>query len=187
MIEIWVKRVTGRKSRRRWRWRACSRKLGLDYTNETFGVCQETPVIVIGNFTTDSKYATFPFKVKSSAIKLLRARHTEVDLSYVFSRMQMMPFQVRDHKRHYISEYQALELAMPTHHEQTAIAAILSDMDAEIGALEARLGKTRAIKQGMMQELLTGRVRLAGVGERTERTGPSDRTDRADLIGRRES
>ena len=44
--------------------------------------------------------------------------------------------------------------------EQTAIAAILSDMDAEIAALEAKLAKARQIKQGMMQELLTGRIRL---------------------------
>jgi type I restriction enzyme, S subunit len=48
-------------------------------------------------------------------------------------------------------------LALP---EQTAIAAVLSDMDAEIAALEARRDKTRALKQGMMQELLTGRARL---------------------------
>lgn len=44
--------------------------------------------------------------------------------------------------------------------EQTAIATILSDMDAELVALEARRDKTRALKQGMMQELLTGRIRL---------------------------
>jgi type I restriction enzyme S subunit len=44
--------------------------------------------------------------------------------------------------------------------EQTAIAAVLSDMDTEIAALEARRDKTRALKQGMMQELLTGRTRL---------------------------
>ncbi len=44
--------------------------------------------------------------------------------------------------------------------EQTAIAEVLSDMDAEIVALEKRLEKTRALKQGMMQELLTGRTRL---------------------------
>jgi type I restriction enzyme S subunit len=44
--------------------------------------------------------------------------------------------------------------------EQTAIATVLSDMDAEIAALEARRDKTRALKQGMMQELLTGRIRL---------------------------
>lgn len=44
--------------------------------------------------------------------------------------------------------------------EQAAIARVLSDMDAEIGALEGRLDKTRALKQAMMQALLTGRVRL---------------------------
>ena len=48
----------------------------------------------------------------------------------------------------------------PTPDEQTAIATILSDMDAELTALEARRDKTRALKQGMMQELLTGRIRL---------------------------
>jgi type I restriction enzyme S subunit len=48
----------------------------------------------------------------------------------------------------------------PTFSEQTAIATILSDMDAEIAALEAKLAKSRGIKQGMMQELLTGRTRL---------------------------
>ena len=44
--------------------------------------------------------------------------------------------------------------------EQTAIATVPSDMDADLAALESRLAKTRAIKQGMMQELLTGRTRL---------------------------
>lgn len=44
--------------------------------------------------------------------------------------------------------------------EQTAIAAVLSDMDAELSVLVARRDKTRALKQGMMQELLTGRTRL---------------------------
>jgi len=48
----------------------------------------------------------------------------------------------------------------PTKDEQAAIAAVLSDMDAELSALEARRDKTRALKQAMMQELLTGRTRL---------------------------
>jgi type I restriction enzyme S subunit len=48
----------------------------------------------------------------------------------------------------------------PTRTEQAAIAEILSDMDAEIAALEQRREKTRLLKQGMMQELLTGRIRL---------------------------
>lgn len=54
----------------------------------------------------------------------------------------------------------ALEVATPSYEEQIAIAAVLSDMDAELSALEARRDKTRALKQGMMQVLLTGRIRL---------------------------
>lgn len=52
------------------------------------------------------------------------------------------------------------ELRLPLLPEQTAIATVLSDMDAEIAALDARRDKTRALKRGMMQELLTGRIRL---------------------------
>jgi len=58
------------------------------------------------------------------------------------------------------SDVENIEKPLPSLTEQTAIAAILSDMDAEIAALEARRDKTRALKQGMMQELLTGRIRL---------------------------
>lgn len=53
-----------------------------------------------------------------------------------------------------------VEMPLPEVHEQTAIASVLSDMDAEIAALAARRDKTRAIKQGTMQRLLSGRVRL---------------------------
>jgi type I restriction enzyme, S subunit len=52
------------------------------------------------------------------------------------------------------------EIDLPAPEEQTAIAAVLSDMDAEIAALESKLAKARLLKQGMMQELLTGRIRL---------------------------
>jgi type I restriction enzyme S subunit len=54
----------------------------------------------------------------------------------------------------------SVEMSLPHPDEQTAIATVLSDMDAEIAALEVRRDKTCAIKQGMMQQLLTGRVRL---------------------------
>jgi hypothetical protein len=57
-------------------------------------------------------------------------------------------------------DVRALEIPVPNLPEQTAIAAVLSDMDAEIAALESRRDKTRALKQGIMQELLTGRTRL---------------------------
>lgn len=59
------------------------------------------------------------------------------------------------------TDVRAIEIQLPSDpEEQTAIAAVLADMDAELAALEQRLIKTRALKQGMMQELLTGRTRL---------------------------
>ena len=65
-----------------------------------------------------------------------------------------------------------VEVPLPSLPEQRAIAAVLSDMDAEIAALESRLDKTCAIKQGMMQQLLTGAVRLPIPDETVE--GESD-------------
>lgn len=54
----------------------------------------------------------------------------------------------------------ALEIKMPSYCEQIAIATILSDMDSELSTLECRRDKAHQLKQGMMQELLTGRIRL---------------------------
>ena len=65
----------------------------------------------------------------------------------------------------------SIAVPLPTVEEQSAIAAVLSDMDAEIAALEQRLAKTRALRQGMMQELLTGRTRLVPPSTTSE---PSD-------------
>ena len=64
--------------------------------------------------------------------------------------------------RYNLSKTALLKVAFPLPQlpEQTAIATILSDMDAEITALEEKLAKARQLKQGMMQELLTGRIRL---------------------------
>lgn len=52
------------------------------------------------------------------------------------------------------------EICLPNFDEQSAISSVLSDMDAEIATIEAKRDKYKAIKQGMMQELLTGNIRL---------------------------
>jgi type I restriction enzyme S subunit len=57
-------------------------------------------------------------------------------------------------------DVRALQIPFPEYEEQSAIATVLSEMDAELAALESKLAKARQIKQGMMQELLTGRIRL---------------------------
>jgi type I restriction enzyme S subunit len=63
------------------------------------------------------------------------------------------------------SEMNRIEVRFPNDElEQTAIATVLSNMDGEITALEQRRDKTRALKQAMMQELLTGKTRLVSAG-----------------------
>ena len=132
----------------------------LHYTDEEFGVCSDVPVIVFDDFTTDCKFVTFPFKVKSSAIKLLYAKHDRISLRYVYERIKIVHFPLVTHKRYYISEYQDIEFVVPSYDEQVSIVSLLSDMDAERSALEQRRAKIADLKQAMMQELLTGKTRL---------------------------
>lgn len=132
----------------------------LGRTNETNGVCRSLPVIIFDDFTTATQFVDFPFKAKSSAMKLLRPRDRNTDINLVYALMQGIKFTMSDHKRYWISEYQKIELPFPGLEEQAAISEILSDMDAELAALEADADKARTIKQGMMQNLLTGKVRL---------------------------
>lgn len=132
----------------------------LGYTDEEFGIFTNLPVIIFDDFTTANKFVTFPFKAKSSAMKMLIPRNDKVNLRFIFEIMQRIKYPLGDHKRHWIGEYQNIEIFVPESKEQTRIAAILSDMDNEIEALETKLTKYKQIKQGMMQNLLTGKIRL---------------------------
>lgn len=104
---------------------------------------------------------------------VLRARPTSAELADSFKRYCFSTRAVRDqieststYTTRALTNGRSLSsvvLHYPEWDEQVAIAAVLSDMDAEIAALEARRDKTKRIKQGMMQELLTGRTRLVGI------------------------
>jgi type I restriction enzyme S subunit len=131
----------------------------LGYTNETHGVYRDHPVVIFDDFTTASQYVDFDFKAKSSAMKILSAR-PGADLRFVFERMQLIQFPVQDHKRYWISEYSQQTIEVPDLDEQQAIAAVAHDCDYEIRMLRARLAKARAMREGMMQALLSGRKRL---------------------------
>jgi type I restriction enzyme S subunit len=132
----------------------------LGYTNEVDGIFDSLPTIIFDDFTTASKFVNFPFKAKSSAMKMLITKSENYSLRFLYETLQALDFPKGDHKRHWIGEFQKLEIRIPSLSEQTRIATILSDMDTELESLENTLGKARQIKQGMMQELLTGRVRL---------------------------
>ncbi|MWJ85021.1 restriction endonuclease subunit S [Clavibacter michiganensis subsp. michiganensis] len=131
----------------------------LGHTQERNGIFEAVPVIIFDDFTTASKYVEFSFKAKSSAMKMLSAC-PGINVRFIFERMQLIDFVAVDHKRRWIAEYSRIQVAVPPLDEQDAVAAVIQDAGREIEALNQRLIKTRAIKQGMMQQLLTGRVRL---------------------------
>lgn len=132
----------------------------LGYTHENFGIFNKFPVIIFDDFVTESKYVDFPFKAKSSAMKMLSLKNDEDNLRFVYEVMQAIDFPMTDHKRYWIAEYSQLVIKMPSPQEQSAIANILLGMDNDISSLEIKRSKYCAIKQGMMQQLLTGKIRL---------------------------
>ena len=124
----------------------------LGHTAETDGIYDRVPVIIFDDFTTDAKYVDFPFKVKSSAIKILTCRR-DVHLKLVYELMLRISFDPTQHKRHYISQYQDLDIPLPGKAEQQKIANCLGSLDDLIAAEGRKLEALRQHKQGLMQQL----------------------------------
>jgi len=142
----------------------------LGYTDEQEGVYQNTPVIIFDDFTTMSKYVDFPFKVKSSAMKILKPKNSEYDIKFVFERMQLIPFAIGQHKRFYLSEYQFVDIKLPPLSEQKQIVSIIEKWDKYIELLDKKIEIKKNTKKYLQQVLLTGKVRLKGYdGEWEER------------------
>jgi len=133
----------------------------LGYTNEEHGIfTEDLPVIIFDDFTTATKFVDFPFKAKSSAMKILKAKNKDINIKLVFEMMQMLKNIAYDHKRHWISEYQEIEIKLPSLQEQQKIAQVLSNADKEIELLKDELQELKKQKKGLMQKLLTGKVRV---------------------------
>ena len=132
----------------------------LGYTNESSGIYQDQlPVIIFDDFTTDSKYVNFPFKAKSSAMKILTAKKG-VSIKFVFEAMQMLQFTVGGHQRHWISIFSNLVIPLPNKKEQQQIAEVLSLADQEIETIQKKLDCLKQEKKALMQQLLTGKKRV---------------------------
>jgi type I restriction enzyme S subunit len=127
----------------------------LGYTNETSGIfTDDLPAIIFDDFTTAFKYVDFPFKAKSSAMKILVAKDNSVNLKYVFEAMSEIRFQMgNEHKRYWISEYSKLEISKPSEVEQTKIANFLSAIDEKISNAQQQLELTKQYKQGLLQQM----------------------------------
>ena len=97
----------------------------LGYTSETNGIYDQGDCIIFDDFTLDCKYVDFPFKVKSSAIKILTAKNKEL-LRYTFEFLKYLDLSTEEHKRHYIAETQNQEIILPTEQMVKTIAHIFS-------------------------------------------------------------
>ena len=106
----------------------------IGYTNETEGIYQNTPCIIFDDFTTDSKLVDFPFKVKSSAMKILRVADS-IEIEYVAMFMNITRLIGDTHKRYWISEYSKLCIPIPPKEEQKRIINAANAMFEKLDAI----------------------------------------------------
>ena len=103
-------------------------KFILGYTDETQGIFHadtQNPVIIFDDFTASSKWANFNFKLKSSAIKLLKSKNEAFSLRYCYHYMQTIKFNNSEHKRIWISQYSNIKIPIPPLSLQAEIVRIL--------------------------------------------------------------
>ena len=110
----------------------------IGYTNEETGICDNLPVIIFDDFTTDSKYVEFPFKVKSSAMKILRVRRG-INIKYVAAFMAITKLICKTHKRYWISEYSKIEIPIPPQKEQVRIVKAIEQITARLNFITTML------------------------------------------------
>ena len=106
----------------------------IGYTNETEGIYQYTPCIIFDDFTTDSKLVDFPFKVKSSAMKILKVA-ADIEIEYVAMFMNITRLIGDTHKRYWISEYSKLCMPIPPRKEQKRIINATNAMFEKLDAI----------------------------------------------------
>jgi type I restriction enzyme S subunit len=125
----------------------------LGYTNEEKGVFNEVPVIIFDDFTTSFHFVDFPFKVKSSALKILRAVKDKADIKYLFYKMQTIKFEAEQHKRYWISKYSQIQIDLPPLATQQKIATILDQASAIVTNNLAIVAKYDALTQALFLDM----------------------------------
>ena len=129
----------------------------LGYTNERQGVYDELPVIIFDDFTTASQYVNFKFKVKSSAMKILKANAGLVLPKFVFYRMQIIKFDASTHKRYWIQHYSKIKVKIPPtiseqEHIISRIEELFSQLDVSVNELKTAKERLKVYRQAVLKE-----------------------------------
>ncbi len=128
----------------------------LGYTNEIEGIYNKGNVIIYDDFTMDMKYVTFPFKVKSSAMKMLTIKPTvmdKTDLYFMYCCLKAQNLSQVEHSRSYISKVEPLEIGIPSFEEQRRIVDFMSRLDDHIENERAILNDWIQMKKGLLQQM----------------------------------
>ena len=128
----------------------------IGYTDETVGIYNSLPVIIFDDFTTSSQYVNFPFKVKSSAMKILSPNVELVLPKFIYYRMQIIQFDHSTHKRYWIQQYSKIKVQIPSIPEQERIVSkieeLFSRLDASVAELQTAKEKLKGYRQIALRE-----------------------------------
>ena len=129
----------------------------LGYTGEPFGIksaSPDHPVVIFDDFTTSAHYVDFPFKVKSSAMKLLTLRNPDEDISVAFNVLQGIDYEPAGHERHWISKFSDFTVLIPGKpSEQRLIGALFRDLDSLITLHQRELDHLKLQKKALLQQM----------------------------------
>lgn len=128
----------------------------LGYTDEISGIKNatvENPVVIFDDFTTGSHYVDFPFKIKSSAMKLLSLNDNSDNFYFMFNTLKNIKYVPQSHERHWISKFSSFEIYKPSQEEQQKIGSFFKQLDATIALHQRKLAKLKELKQGYLQKL----------------------------------
>ena len=128
----------------------------LGYTNEKDGIKDATsasPVIIFDDFTTSSHFVDFPFKVKSSAMKLLYKTSTEDNFYFLYHILKQVKYNPENHERHWISKFSLFDVLIPDTAEQTAIGDFFSTLDRSIALHQRKLEHLKLRKKALLQKI----------------------------------
>ena len=129
----------------------------LGYTDEHFGIKeanQRNPVIIFDDFTTSSHYVDFPFKVKSSAIKLLTLSTTKDNVYCAYNVLKNISYLPVSHERHWISTFTKFDILLPKSvDEQELIGEYFKLLDKLITLHQRKLDKLKNIKKSMLDNM----------------------------------